>query len=71
MIESWNTGLATFRVEIALNLSLAAGHTKRFEFIKMEPEPAFDEDPGLKEFLCDSSLSGDATEEKVEFLKRP
>ena len=56
-------------MEIAVNLSLATGHTKRFEFIGMEPELALVEDPGLKEFLRHSSLSGDVTEEEVAFLK--
>ena len=69
LVESWNIDPPTFGVEIALKGELAPGLTKGFEFIEMEPEPALDEDPGLKEFLCDSSLSGDATEEKIEFLK--
>ena len=68
LIESWDIDLATFSVEIVLNWRVAPDHTKRFEFI--EKEPAFDEEPGLEEFLRDSSLSGDATEEEIEFLKR-
>ena len=56
-------------MEIAVNLSLATGHTKRFEFIGMEPELALVEDPGLKEFLRDSFLSGDVPEEEVAILK--
>ncbi len=70
LIESWDIDLATFGVEIVLNRRVARDHTKRFEFMEKEPESAFDEEPGLKEFLRDSSLSGDATEEEVEFLKR-
>ena len=68
LVESWDIDLATFSVEIVLNWRLAPDHTKRFEFT--EKEPAFDEEPGLKEFLRDSSLSGDATEEEIEFLKK-
>jgi transcriptional regulator with XRE-family HTH domain len=68
LIESWDIDLTTFGVEIVLNRRMAPGHTKRFEFV--EREPAFDEEPGLKEFLRDSSLSADATEEEIEFLKK-
>ena len=35
----------------------------------MEPELALVEDPGLKEFLRDSFLSGDVPEEEVAILK--
>ena len=68
LIESWDIDLATFSVEIVLNRKLAPDHTKRFEFT--EKEPASDEEPGLEEFLRDNSLSGNATEEEIEFLRR-
>jgi transcriptional regulator with XRE-family HTH domain len=68
LIESWDIDLATFGVEIVLNWRVAPDHTKRFEF--MEKEPAFDEEPGLEEFLRDSSLSADATEEEIAFLRK-
>jgi transcriptional regulator with XRE-family HTH domain len=70
LIESWDIDLATFSVEIVLNWRVAPNHTKRFEFMEKEPEPAFEEEPGLEEFLRDPSLSGDATEEEVEFLRK-
>ena len=70
LIESWDIDLATFGVEIVLNRRVAPRHPKKFEFVEKEPEPAFVEEPGLKEFLGNSSLSGDATEEEIEFLKR-
>ncbi|MGH9326416.1 MAG: helix-turn-helix domain-containing protein [Terriglobia bacterium] len=70
LIESWDIDLETFAMEIVLNHRVAAGHPKKFEFIEKEPEPAFDEEPGLKEFLDDASLSSDATEEEIEFLRR-
>jgi transcriptional regulator with XRE-family HTH domain len=70
LIESWDIDLATFGLEIVLNRRVAPGHPKKFEFVEKEPEPASDEEPGLKEFLDDASLSGDATEEEIEFLKR-
>jgi len=70
LIESWDIDLATFGIEIVLSRRVAPGHPKKFEFVEKEPEPAFDEEPGLKEFLHDTSLSGDATEEEIQFLKK-
>ncbi len=70
LIESWNVDIATFGVEIRLNRRLAPGHLKRFEFVEREPEQPFEVEPGLEEFLRDTSLSGDATGDEIEFLKR-
>src|SRR5712692_5306492 len=69
LIESWDIDLATFAMEIVLNRRLAPGHPKKFEFVERElGQP--DEEPGVKEFLRDPSLSGDTTEEEIEFLKK-
>jgi transcriptional regulator with XRE-family HTH domain len=70
LIESWDVDIATFGVEIVLNRRLAPGHLKRFEFVEREPERPFELEPGLEEFLRDASLSGDATGDEIEFLKR-
>jgi transcriptional regulator with XRE-family HTH domain len=70
LIESWDIDLATFALEIVLNDRLVAGNVKKFEFIELESEQHFVEEPGLKAFLQDPSLSGTATAEEVEFLKR-
>jgi len=70
LIESWDIDIATFDMKIALNRRLAPEPLKTFEFVEREPEQPFDEKPGLKEFLKDPSLSGDATEEEIEFLKK-
>jgi hypothetical protein len=69
LIESWDINLTTFSMEIVLNRTLAPGHPKRFEFVERESDQ-LEEEPGLKEFLKDSSLSGAATEEEIEFLKK-
>jgi transcriptional regulator with XRE-family HTH domain len=69
LIESWDIDLATFGMEIVLNRRLAPGRPKRFEFVEREPDQP-EEEPGLKEFLRDPSLSGDATEEEISFLER-
>jgi transcriptional regulator with XRE-family HTH domain len=70
LVESWDIDLETFAMEIVLNHRVAPGHPKKFEFVEREPEAAFGEESGFKEFLHDASLSGDATEEEIEFLRR-
>ena len=70
LIESWDIDLATFGLEIVLNHSVVPGQAKRFAFVEREAEQPVGEEPGLKEFLQDSSLSGTATAKEVEFLKR-
>jgi hypothetical protein len=70
LIEFWDLDLETFGVEIVLNRRLALGRPRRFEFVEREPEGPFDVEPGFEEFLKDASLSGDATGEEIEFLKR-
>jgi transcriptional regulator with XRE-family HTH domain len=69
LIESWDIDLATFATEIVLNRGLAPGYPKRFEFVEKEVEEPSEGERGLKEFLRDPSLSGDATEQEIEFLK--
>lgn len=68
LIESWDVDLTTFAVEVVLNRRLAPGDPKRFEFVERgadQPET----EPGLKEFLNDTSLSGTATKEEIDFLR--
>ena len=69
LIDSWDVDLATFGIEIVLNKRLAPGDPKKFEFVESEHGQR-DEEPGLKEFLRDPSLRGDATEQEIEFLKK-
>jgi transcriptional regulator with XRE-family HTH domain len=69
-IDSWDINLATFGMEIVLNRRVAAGPTLRFEFVEKEADQGYEEEPGFEEFLQDASLSGDATEDEIEFLKR-
>lgn len=69
MIVSWGIDLASFGLEIMLNRRIASAHLKRFEFVEAPVESA-DEGPGLKEFLKDSSLSGEVTPEEIEFLRQ-
>jgi len=69
VVASWDMDLATFGLKIILNHRVAAEHLKRFEFVERGPgEPV--EEPGLREFLHDPSLSGSATPAELEFLKQ-
>jgi transcriptional regulator with XRE-family HTH domain len=70
LIEAWDIDLGTFAIEVVLNRRLAPGDMKRFEFVERESEPPLEDEPGLKQFLRDATLSGDATEEEIEFLKK-
>jgi len=57
-------------MDIVLNRRLAPGYTKRLEFVERESDDPGEEEVGLKEFLRDPSLSGDATDEEIQFLKK-
>jgi hypothetical protein len=70
LIESWDINLATFGIEIRLGARVGPGYPQRFEFVEIEPEPDPDAEPGLKEFLGNASLSEDATEEEIGFLRK-
>ncbi|MDE3180437.1 MAG: helix-turn-helix transcriptional regulator [Acidobacteriota bacterium] len=70
LVESWDIDLETFAMEIILNHRVAPGRPKKIEFVEREPEADFGEESGFKEFLHDASLSGDATEEEIEFLRK-
>lgn len=69
LIESWDIDLETFGIEVVLNPNLVFGHLKRFDFVEREPERFFEVEPGLEEFLRDPLLSGDATDDEIEFLR--
>jgi transcriptional regulator with XRE-family HTH domain len=70
LIESWDIDLATFALDIVLTDRVIAGNVKRFEFVEVESPEHLVEEPGLKGFLEDPSLSGTVTAEEVDFLKR-
>jgi transcriptional regulator with XRE-family HTH domain len=70
LIDSWDINLATFGMEIGLNSRVAAGPPTRFEYVEREAVKDSEEEPGFSDFLQDVSLSGTATEDEIEFLKR-
>ena len=69
MIDSWDIDLKTFGMEVVLNRRLAPSRVKRFEFVELEPQPPSTLEPGFEQFLNDKTLSGNATEEEIEFLR--
>ena len=70
LIEFWDIDLATFGLEIVLNRRVAPGHPKKFEYVEKDFEPSLEEEPGLREFLEDASLSGGASQDEIAFLKK-
>jgi transcriptional regulator with XRE-family HTH domain len=70
MIEAWDIDLKTFGIEVVLNARLKPDSLKRFEFVEIAAEQDTGIEPGLEQFLKDKTLSGDATDEEIEFLKR-
>ena len=70
MIDSWDIDLKTFSIEIVLNSRLAPARVKRFEFLEVAAEQPEALEPGFVQFLKDRSMSGDISEEEIEFLRR-
>jgi transcriptional regulator with XRE-family HTH domain len=68
MIDSWDIDLTTFAIEIHLNRLLSAKQAVHFQFAEQE-ETELEPEPGFQDFLGLADLSGDATEEEIEFLQ--
>lgn len=69
LVDSWDIDLANFGMEIVLNRRLAPSPVKKLEFAETETS-GLEEEPGLLEFLSNPSMSDDACEEEIAFLKR-
>jgi len=69
IIDSWDIDLKTFSMGVVPNRRLTAMSLKRFEFAEREVTDPAAIEPGLEQFLKDPSLSSDATEEEIAFLK--
>jgi hypothetical protein len=68
LIDAWDIDLATFGMEIILNGRLVPGGPRKIEFVERAVDE-LEEEPGLKEFLLDRSLSGDLAPEEIRFLR--
>jgi hypothetical protein len=69
LIESWDIDLSTFGMEIVLNHRLVPGRPRRLDFVEIEPDQPLEDEPGLTEFLHDTSLRGNITQDEMEFLR--
>ena len=69
LIESWDIDVGTFAMDVVLNRRLVPDSVKRFEFVETEGERE-EEQAGFQKFLLNSSLSGSATPDELEFLRQ-
>ncbi len=71
LIESWDIDLTTFAMKIVLSPELGHDQIKHFAFVEKKAHSQFNpgREDGLLEFLQNPSLSGDANQEEIEFLK--
>ncbi len=69
LIDSWAFDLNSFAMEIFLNKRLSSTQTMKFQFLEARNGLPHREEPGLKAFLRNSAMSGDATVDEIEFLK--
>ena len=67
LLARWDIDLFTFDMEIVLNERLVPGQPKKFAFVEKDVDG---DEPGFTEFLEDATLSGDASAEEVEFLRK-
>ena len=70
LLDSWDIDLSNFGITFVLNHALVPGNPKRFDFIERESGLHAGDEPGLKQFLQDTSLSGPLNPEEIAFLRR-
>ena len=70
LLARWDIDLSTFDMEIVLNERLVPGEPKRFAFVETEFDSTREDEPGFTKFLQDDTLSGGASAEEVEFLRK-
>jgi transcriptional regulator with XRE-family HTH domain len=68
LIESWDIDLSTFGMEVRLNRLLSPVQEVHFHFVERQGGAGSQAESGFSEFLGLPDLSGDATEEEIEFL---
>jgi transcriptional regulator with XRE-family HTH domain len=69
LIRSWDLDLITFEMTIVLSARHGEEEQKKFAFVEIPSEPLVEE-AGLKDFLRDSSLAQDVTEDEIKFLRQ-
>jgi len=69
LIDSWQIDLKTFALEITLNRRFVSTRFIKLCYGEIETHAPLGEEPGFRDFLRDPAMSGDATEEEIDFLK--
>ena len=69
LIDTWLIDLKTFALEITLNRRLVSTRVMKLCYGEIETHLPLAEEPGLRDFLRDPAMSGDATEEEIDFLR--
>jgi len=70
LLARWDIDLYTFDMEIVLNERLVPGEPKKFAFVEQDVDSVDGGEPGFTQFLEDATLSGDASAEELEFLRK-
>jgi len=70
LIARWDIDLVTFDMEFTLNKRLADGESKKFAFVEKGHDSRHGDEAGLTDFLQDSVLCNDLSEEELEFLRK-
>ncbi len=69
LVDSWDIEMATLRLDISFNAELVEDAQRTYSFQEWTPEENNGPNPGLEEFLEDSKLAGDITEDETAFLQ--
>jgi transcriptional regulator with XRE-family HTH domain len=69
MIESWDIDLTTFAIDVVLNRLLSPVEVVHYQFVERDESDRSQIEPGFQEFLELRDLSGEATQEELEFLR--
>jgi transcriptional regulator with XRE-family HTH domain len=69
LIVGWEIDLTSFSLEIRLNAEVAPANVRKFEYVETDLRSTTEEEPGLRSFLKDRSLSGEATADELDFLR--
>jgi transcriptional regulator with XRE-family HTH domain len=69
LIDTWLIDLKTFALEITLNRRLVSTRVMKLCYGEIETHLPLAEEPGFRDFLRDPAMSGDATEEEIDFLR--
>ena len=70
LIDSWQIDLKTFAIQITLNRRLVSTQVMRLRYVETAADENVEEEPGFLDFLHNPVMSGDASEDEMDFLKR-